>query len=85
MIVLEPHAVSQVHLNVLRYVRYCYVILQPFHGRQEVLQKSEQPVNISNKAYSEYKHVLANISRSRYVAVTTQPVHRLQIRPTVHN
>jgi len=34
---------------------------------------------------SEYKHVLANISHSRYVAIATQPVHRLQIRPTVHN
>jgi len=28
---------------------------------------------------------LANISRSRYVAISTQPVHRLQIRPIVHN
>ena len=34
---------------------------------------------------STYKHVLANISCSRYVAIATQPVHRLQIRPTVHN
>jgi len=34
---------------------------------------------------SEYKHVLANISRSRYVAIATQPVHRLQIRPILHN
>jgi len=33
-----------------------------------------------NQVYSEYKHVLANISRSRYVAIATQPVHRLQIR-----
>jgi len=29
--------------------------------------------------------ILANISRSRYVAIVTQPVHLLQIRPTVHN
>jgi len=36
-------------------------------------------------AYSEYKHVLDNISRSRYVAIATQSVHRLQIRPIVHN
>jgi len=28
---------------------------------------------------------LAGISRSRYVAITTQPVHRLQIRRIVHN
>jgi len=32
-----------------------------------------------------YQHVLANSSRSRYVAIATQPVHRSQIRPTVHN
>jgi len=35
--------------------------------------------------HSEYKHVLANVSRSRYVAIATQPLHRLQIRPIVHN
>ena len=35
--------------------------------------------------YIEYKHVLAKISRPRHVAVATQPVRRLQIRPTVHN
>jgi len=28
---------------------------------------------------------LADISPSRYVAIATQPVHRLQIRPLVHN
>ena len=39
----------------------------------------------NNQAQSEYKHLLANISRSRYVAIATQTVHRLQIRPTVHN
>ena len=37
-----------------------------------------------NQAYSEYKHVLADISHSRYVAITTKPDHRLQIRATVH-
>jgi len=31
------------------------------------------------------KNVLANMSRSRYVDMATQPVHRLQIRPIVHN
>ena len=30
-------------------------------------------------------HALANISRSRYVAIATQAVYRLQIRPIVHN
>jgi len=38
-----------------------------------------------NRAQSEYKRALANVSRSRYVAIATQPVHRLQIRPIVHN
>jgi len=34
---------------------------------------------------SEYKHVLANISRPRYVGIT-QPVHApIANRPTVHN
>jgi len=28
---------------------------------------------------------LADISRSRYVAAATQPVHRLQIHPIVHS
>ena len=28
---------------------------------------------------------LVVISRSRYVVIATKPVHRLQIRPTVHN
>jgi len=28
---------------------------------------------------------LADISRSGYVVIATKPVHRLQIRPTVHN
>jgi len=33
----------------------------------------------------QYKHVLVNISRLRCVAIATQPVHRLQIGPIVHN
>jgi len=32
----------------------------------------------------ERVQALADISRSRYAAIATQPVHRLQIRPTVH-
>jgi len=36
-------------------------------------------------AQSEYKHVLANILRSHYVAIATQPMHRLQIRLIVHH
>jgi len=34
----------------------------------------------------ERVQALADISRSRYVAIATQPVHRLQIiRPIMHN
>jgi len=29
--------------------------------------------------------LLANISRSLYVVIAMQPIHRLQIRPIVHN
>jgi len=32
----------------------------------------------------ERVQALADISRSRYAAIATQPVHRLQIRPVVH-
>jgi len=31
------------------------------------------------------KRVPADISRSRYVGIATQLMHRLQIRPIVHN
>jgi len=39
-------------------------------------------LEIPHKPYRHraYKHVLANISRSSYIAIATQPVHRLQIR-----
>jgi len=47
--------------------------------------QSVEMITYYNKAWSEYKHVLANILRSRYVATATQPVPRLQIRPIVHN
>jgi len=35
--------------------------------------------------HCQHVHVLANISHSHYIAIATQPVHRLQIRPIVHN
>ena len=38
----------------------------------------------SDEAYSKYKHLLTFRVR-RYVAVATKPVHRLLIRPIVHN
>ena len=37
------------------------------------------------RVQASLKHVLTNISRSHYVAIATQPVHWLQIRPIVHN
>jgi len=37
---------------------------------------------MDNYAYSEYKHSLT-FRVQRYVAITTKPVHRLQIRPVV--
>jgi len=49
------------------------------------VRKSIRPVKVELGIVSEYNHVLANISRSRYVAMATQPVHQLQIRPIVHN
>ena len=42
-------------------------------------------LTIMNQAQNEYQHALANISRSRYVAIPTQPVRGLQIRLIVHN
>jgi len=36
-----------------------------------------------HQACNEYR-TLADISRSRYVAIATKPAHRLQIRPIVH-
>ena len=38
-----------------------------------------------NEPGRERVQALADISRSRYVAIATQPVHRLQIRAIVHN
>ena len=38
-----------------------------------------------NKPVMEQVQALADISCSRYVPIATQPVHWLQIRPTVHN
>ena len=37
------------------------------------------------KTCIERVQALADISRSRYVVIATKPVHRLQIRPIVHN
>ena len=40
--------------------------------------------NNNNQAEIEYKHSLAFRVR-RYVVIATKPVHRLQIRPIMHN
>jgi len=37
------------------------------------------------KPVIEQVQVLADVSRSGYVVIATQPVHRLQLRPTMHN
>ena len=39
----------------------------------------------NSKSGIERVQALSDISRSRYVAIATQPVHRLQIRQIVHN
>jgi len=41
--------------------------------------------SVLKKSGIERVQALANISRSRFVVITTQPVHRLQIHPIVHN
>jgi len=38
----------------------------------------------ANQAHAQVQAV-ADISRSCYVVIATQPVHQLQIRPMVHN
>ena len=38
-----------------------------------------------NEQDTERAQALADVSRSRYVVIATQPVHRLQIRSIVHN
>ena len=44
-----------------------------------------RPVQLPTRHRAGTSIVLANISRLRYVAIATQLVHRLQIRPIVHN
>jgi len=59
-------------------------------GQQNIYERiySRTYERIYDTSYMQWhrcdiKHVLANISRSRYVSIATQPVHRLQIRPIV--
>ena len=67
--------VFQRHLN--RFSRLCRA-----HGRESLYFTMGRPFLPLKLTLS--KHVLPNISRSRYIAIATQPVHRLQIRPIVH-
>ena len=70
------------------------IIFLPEHNHSDIKKHESYhfpPKNQSqwhlqkNEAQSEYKHVFANISRSRYVAIAMQLVHWLQICPIVHN
>jgi len=45
-----------------------------FNNLKHAVRRTQNPVRIK-----------LDISRSRYVAIATQPVHRLQIRQIVHN
>jgi len=48
----------------------------------DVINNRREPKALISQA--EPVQAPANTSRSRYVAIATQPVHRLQIRPIVH-
>jgi len=48
------------------------------------IQKQKLNLRAQKQAQSEYRHSLTFRIR-RYIAVATKPVHRLQIRETVHN
>ena len=52
---VDERDVSQVQLNVLGDVRHVTGVLQPFHGRQEVLEQAKQPANISDKRRPKYE------------------------------
>jgi len=71
---------------------------EPTSDGNDIIQMCEKKLDISvcelltsiilslfiNQAYSKYKHSLTFRIR-RYVVIATKPVHRLQIRPIVHN
>jgi len=68
-------SVTKIWLNLghilLTEMLYVFVLIQPLAA-------------IRSHAYSEYKHSLTFRVR-RYVVIATKPVHRLQIRPILHN
>ena len=57
-----------------------------YPGKHGYLERLFVIIIITRRRASTSMYVLANIiSRSRYVAIAMQPVHRLQICPIVHN
>jgi len=50
----------------------------------EQQHENEQVKVILKQGYSEYKHSLT-FRVWRYVAIVVKPMHRLQIRPILHN
>ena len=55
------------------------------NGNSVRLHVCASHIKIQCKPAIERIQALADISRSDYVVIATKPVHRLQIRPTVHN
>jgi len=55
------------------------------HGKEAVKRVSAVTAATILKPGIERVQALADISRSGYVVIVTKPVHRLQIRPIVHN
>jgi len=53
--------------------------------RRRSCRRRKEKLLLSVKLGIERVQAFANISRSRYVAIATLPVKRLQIRPIVHN
>ena len=82
VVVLDRHRrhVQQDHQH---YADVELLVRRQLEEEQLTLQLQKRTFKLGTE--SEYQHALANISRSRYVAIATQPMHRLQIRPTMHN
>ena len=55
-----------------------------YSGISRILNRAIRQIKNENQAYREYKHSLT-FRVLRYVVIATKPVHRLQIRPIVHN
>jgi len=56
------------------------------HLRRHVANVCKQQTSATRSGIERAQGcILANTSGSRYVVIATQPVHRLQIRPILHN